>query len=340
VLVVNKVDDQTFEAQAYEAMRLGFGEPVMVSAENGYQFGALQDAIQRHINFTRFDAAEAPRDEGVKIALVGKRNAGKSTMVNAIAGAERVIVNEQEGTTRDSVDVRLVVESRVFTLIDTAGVRKRKSIKGDVEYYATHRALRSVRRANVCLLLIDATVPLSQVDRQLVNEILKHHRPTAIVVNKWDLAADKVELKDKDSTAQDVYAAYLDKELKGLSFAPITFTSALEGEGMRELLALSLNLYEQARHRVGTGDLNRAVEQIAAARQPPAKRGKQARIYYATQVGVDPPTIVLFVNQPELFDGPYQRYLLNRMRDDLPFSEVPIKLVVRGKEPSDGEKYG
>jgi len=333
VLVANKVDDRKFEPQAFEAMRLGFGEQVGVSAENGHNFHELRDAIRRNINFTRFDQLDAPRDEGVRVAVVGKRNAGKSTTVNAIAGEERVIVSEQEGTTRDSVDVRVEVDGHVFTLIDTAGLRKRKSVKGDVEYYATHRALRSIRRADVCLLLIDATVPVSQVDQQLAQEVLKHHRPAVVVVNKWDLAEGKVELKKDGDTAQDAYAAYLDKELQGLNFAPIAFTSAIDGKGMRELLALAQNLHEQANHRVGTGELNRAIEQLAQSHAPPSKRGKIGRIYYGTQVSVGPPTIVLFVNIPDLFDATYQRYVLNRLRDELPFSEVPIRLVIRGRAP-------
>lgn len=338
VLVANKVDDRKFEPQAFEAMQLGFGEQVPVSAENGHNFHELHDAIRRNINFTKFDQQDEPRDEGIKVAVVGKRNAGKSTTVNAIAGEERVIVSEQEGTTRDSVDVRIEIEGNVFTMIDTAGLRKRKSVKGDIEYYATHRALRSVRRADVCLLLIDATVPVSQVDQQIAQEILKHERPAVIVVNKWDLAEGKVELKNPEDTAQSVYADYLDKELAGLNFAPIAFTSAIDGKGMRELLALSLNLHRQAHHRVGTGELNRAMELIAAGHAPPSKRGKIGRIYYATQADVNPPTIVMFVNIPDLFDGTYQRYVLNRLRDELPFSEVPIRLVIRGRSAASDEK--
>jgi len=330
ILVANKVDADNLEPAAYEATRLGFGDPVMISATTKYNINALYRAIRKNIDFKNFDCQdEAGEDAGVLVAVVGKRNAGKSTLVNSLAGEQRVIVSEKEGTTRDSVDVRCQIDDKIFTLIDTAGVRKTKSLAGDIEYYSQHRSLRSVRRADVCLLLIDSSVPISQVDHQLVNEINKHFRPTVVVINKWDLA-------EKEHT-QDEYVAYLDDALKGLSFAPIVFTSASQDEGMREAIALALNLYEQANHRMGTSELNRAIEEIAAERGPSSKSGKHAKMYYATQTGTNPPTIVLFVNEADLFDRNYQQYLINRMRDTVAFSEVPIRLFVRGKERMSAE---
>jgi len=326
VLVANKVDAASHEAGAYEVMQLGFGDPLMISATTGHNKHELYDRIRAEIDFEAFAEAssEASADAGLLVAIVGKRNAGKSTLVNALAGDERVIVSEQEGTTRDSVDVRFEVDGQAFTAIDTAGVRKRKSMKQDIEYYSHHRSLRSVRRAQVCLLLIDAAVPVSQVDKQLVNEILKHYRPTVIVVNKWDLAEAEY--------TQQQYVEYLDRELMGLSFAPVVFTSAMKGEGLKEALAMAENLHQQATHRVGTAELNEAVEQITRERGPSSPGGKRAKIYYATQLEIDPPTIALFVNAPELFDNTYQRYLLNRFRDLLPYAEVPIHLTIRGKQ--------
>lgn len=325
LLVANKVDADNIEPAAYDATRLGFGDPVMISATTKYNLGALYRALNEQVDFEAFDGSEDRDDEaGVLVAVVGKRNAGKSTLVNALAGEERVIVSEKEGTTRDSVDVRCEVDGKVFTLIDTAGVRKTKSLAGDIEYYSQHRSLRSVRRADVCLLLIDSSVPISQVDHQLVNEINKHFRPTVVVINKWDLA--------EHEHTQEAYVEYLDDALKGLTFAPIVFTSAANNEGMAEAVALALNLYEQAHHRMGTSELNRAVEEIAKERGPSNKYGRHAKMYYATQTGVNPPTVVLFVNDADLFDRNYQQYLINRMRDTVAFSEVPIRLFVRGKD--------
>jgi GTPase len=334
LLVVNKVDSQNHEAQAYEAMQLGFGDPAMVSAITGHNKHAFYERILDSIDFDQFNDktnTQDPADTGPLIALVGKRNAGKSTMVNALAGEQRVIVSEIAGTTRDSVDVRFEINGKTFTAIDTAGVRKTKSLDGDIEYYSMHRSLRSVRRADVCLLLIDSSLRISQVDKKLVNEILEHHRPTVIVVNKWDLA-------EKTST-QEEYVEYLDKQLQGLSFAPIVFTTASEGKGMREAVAMAMNLYEQARHRVTTSELNNVVQAVMAQGAPRSKLGKQPKIYYATQVDADPPTIALFVNVPDLFTTNYIRFFINRLREELPYAEVPIKVLVRGRQgiPDDAE---
>ncbi|MEO0513889.1 MAG: ribosome biogenesis GTPase Der [Planctomycetota bacterium] len=329
LLVANKVDADNLEAAAYETAALGFGEPICVSAVTKYHLYDFYDVLRKTLKENvSFDGAREDTEPGIKLALVGKRNAGKSTLINALAGSERVIVSEQAGTTRDSVDVKLELDTKdgkkTFTCIDTAGVRKTKSLSGDIEFYSQHRSLRSVRRADVCLLLIDAAVPVSQVDHQLVGEINKHHRPTVIVVNKWDLA--------QENYTQEEYVEYLDQSLKGLPFAPIIFISASQAEGMEEVVAMALNLHEQASHRMTTSELNQFIEQIMTERGPSAsKGGKQAKIYYATQLETNPPTIVLFVNIPDLFDHNYQTFLMNRMRDELPFSEVPIRLLVRGK---------
>ncbi len=328
VLVANKVDSEKYEPHACEAASLGFGEPVMISATTGYRKYDLIARIHESI-----DPAVMPADDEMaygddadvlKLAIIGKRNAGKSTLVNALVGDDRVIVSDQEGTTRDAVDVPFTFNDRRFIAIDTAGVRKRKSIKQDIEYYSHHRALRSIRRADVCLLLIDAAVPVSQVDKQLAGEVQRHYRPAVVVVNKWDLA-------ERDYT-QESYIEYLDRELRGLNFSPLVFISAKNGEGLAEILAMADNLHQQATHRVGTGELNQVMEQIMAERGPSSKGGRRAKVYYITQPQVDPPTLVLFVNQPDLFDNNYQRFMLNRLRDVLPYAEVPIKLIIRGRE--------
>ncbi len=348
VFIANKVDSTTFEADAWEVMKLGFGEPVMFSATTKHNLHDLHEALRDAID------AAPPRDESdddttggeLKIALVGKRNAGKSTLLNALAGQQRVIVSEHAGTTRDSVDVRIAWPApgssekddsdgkrhpNAFIAIDTAGVRKTKSLDGDLEFYSQHRSLRSVRRADVCLLLVDATVPISQTDYLLSQEIQKHFKPTVIVVNKWDLVGGRM--------TQEEYVAYLEDAMKGLTFAPVVFISAKNAEGLKEAVALAYNLHDQAGHRVGTGELNRFFERIFHERGPGAnKHGKQPKLYYTTQIDTHPPTLAMFVNDPELFDHNYQRYLMNRVRDELPFSEVPIKLLIRGKQKMSAEE--
>ena len=332
LLVANKVDDQSHESGAYEGARLGFGDPIMVSASNSYRKRDLVAAIRSRLDFEAIGAEADPPDPGMLLAIVGKRNAGKSTLVNALAGDERVIVSDRAGTTRDSVDVRIEVKGQPVTLIDTAGVRRRKSIKDNIDFYSHHRALRSVRRADVVVLVIDAAVPVGQVDHQLVGEILTHHKPTVVAVNKWDLA-------EVEST-QEEFMAYFDDTLKGLSFAPFVFTSAVKGEGLAEVMAMALNLYQQAGDRISTAELNRVLETIMAERTPTSKLGKRPKIYYVTQLAVHPPTIGLFVNDPHMFDASYQRFLLNRFRDTLPFSEVPIRLLIRRSKDGQNKPDG
>ncbi|MCC7192306.1 MAG: ribosome biogenesis GTPase Der [Phycisphaeraceae bacterium] len=330
IQVSNKVDGPSHEASAYEASELGFGDPIPISALNGYNKLELLDIIRAAIDWENLGPDLAPPEAGMLLAIVGKRNAGKSTLVNALAGEPRVIVSEKEGTTRDSVDVRFEINGKVFTAIDTAGVRKVKSLAGDIEYYSHHRALRSVRRADVVIFMIDATVPVSQVDHQLGNEIQKHFKPTVVVVNKWDLA--------EQNHTQEEYIKYLDKELKGLDYAPVAFISANKSEGLRELIAVAQNLFDQAGHRVSTSQLNAVMEELLKAKTPVSGIGRRPKIYYTTQLAVHPPTIGLFVNDPSMFDINYQRFLINRFRETLPFAEVPIKLIIRGKQKGQGEK--
>ncbi len=329
IVVANKVDGPSHEAAAQEAARLGFGAPLTISATSGHNKNTLLQAIRSRVDsLPATPDNPSPRratgDSELLLAIAGKRNAGKSTLVNALAGQDRVIVSEIEGTTRDSVDVSFKMDGHAFTAIDTAGVRKTKSLSGDIEFYSHHRTLRSVRRADVVLLLIDAAVPVSQVDKQLAAEVLRHHKPCVIVLNKWDIA--------KGQYTQDEYLEYLEKSLRGLDFAPVAFISAIDGAGLRDLVAMAVNLHKQAGHRVGTGELNRLTERILDQQTPRSKIGRHPKVYYVTQLDIHPPTIGLFVNDADMFDPTYERFMLNRYRDDLPYSEVPIRLVFRGKQ--------
>ena len=328
LLVANKVDNEALEIESLEAMRLGFGEPVVISATTKRNSWGLIESIAEAIDWTA--DLTPPRSSEMSLAIVGKRNAGKSTLVNALAGAERVIASELPGTTRDSVDVRFEIGDRVFTAIDTAGVRKRKSIEDDVELFSMYRTLRSIRRADVVLLLIDCTGPISQVDKKLGKAIVDEFKPVVIGLNKWDLVSDKVELED--------YLDYVAENLRGLPFAPVLQISAKSGEQVTDAVELAIELFEQATARVGTGELNAVLKKILADRGPTSKLGRRAKIYFAVQPEANPPTLVLFVNDPDMFTEQYQRYMVNCFREMLPFKEVPIKLVIRGRKRRDMEK--
>jgi GTP-binding protein len=320
-LIANKVDEPHMSRNIGEFLRLGFGEPLAVSAMSGLGRIELMGIIAETL---RPEAGEAPPDPVMKLALVGKRNAGKSTFINAIAGEERVIVSEVPGTTRDSIDVRFEREGQVFMAIDTAGVRKKSRLNDDIEYYAMVRAEESIRRADVVLLLIDATEPVGQLDKKLAGFIVENYKPCILVVNKWDLA--------KDRTDTDEFGEYLGKVLVGMDFAPIAFTTAKSGKNIHSVIDLATELFKQAAMRVGTGQLNAILERALAVRAPKAKRGQRApKLLYATQVSSIPPSIVVFVNSPTLVSPSYERFLINRLREALPFGEIPIRLMFRAR---------
>ncbi len=334
--VANKVDDGSIEADLAELASLGFGVPLPVSAKSGRGMAKLRAAL-----LDRLDAAAPATDDGeaepargpeLKVAIVGRRNAGKSSLVNALAGEPRVIVSEIAGTTRDSVDVRFEIEGRVLVAIDTAGVRKRKSWDGDIEYYSNLRTQESIRRADVCILLLDATEKVSQVEKNLAMTLTESWKPVVIALNKWDLVGDALRAKD--------YIEYLEQELPGLSFAPIVCVSAARGTGLRDLVAMCFNLDEQSGHRETTGRVNAVVREILADRGPSSSLGTTAKVLYVTQIDVRPPTLAIVVNKPKLFEGQYRRYLENRLREALPYSEVPIRLVISERRRDDWDGGG
>jgi len=344
IVVGNKTDGPRWEAHALEAAAMGFGQPLAVSAKNNYFrrdfIDALYEAVAALPGQEEWGAADAKEERSraageMHIAIIGKRNSGKSTLVNALAGEERVIVSEIAGTTRDAVDVRFEMDGHTFVAIDTAGLRKKKSFADRIEWFAFDRAQRSVERADVVLLMIDATEPTSQVDQHLGQMIQKSYKPCVIVVNKWDMVEGEVA-KGGAQRGQDInpemFEEYLRKELKGLPFAPIAFISAHEGENVAETVRLAFELFEQSNKRVSTGKLNRVLRNILATRGPSSKLGTFAKAFYIAQVAVRPPTIVLVVNTPRLFTVNYQKFLLNRLREELEFGEVPIKLLIRARK--------
>lgn len=328
VLVANKCDTRELEPAAQDFCALGWGMPLCISAHQGHGKEALLEAIARAL--PPADHETAPGAVELKLAIVGRRNTGKSTFINSLAQAERVIVSEVPGTTRDSIDVRFERDGKTFIAIDTAGVRKRASIANSIEFYSLARAERSIRRADVVLLFFDPRHTVSRVDKQLAEYIIENHKPAIFVVNKWDLAKAKIETGK--------WADYLHKMIPVLDYVPLAFITAKDGKNVYRVLNLAQSLHKQASARVGTSQLNRVVRDAVGLRPPPARQNRTPRIYYGTQAASNPPTIILFTNGPELLAPPYIRYLLKTFRDHLPFAEVPIKLHLRlrGREPAPG----
>ncbi|HEY7087588.1 MAG TPA: ribosome biogenesis GTPase Der, partial [Tepidisphaeraceae bacterium] len=349
VMVANKADSEKADIALAEFARLGFGTPIGVSALNDRNIDQVFTAIKKNVDL-RHAPTELPEPQ-MLVAIVGKRNAGKSTLVNAIAriyedDPQRVIVSEVPGTTRDSVDVRFEKDGQTLVVIDTAGVRKKRHmVTNDIEFYSFHRAERSIRRADVVMMLIDGTEPLSDPDRKLSQYIFEQQKPVLLVVNKWDLSMVKAreiragtpEANITDEKLMEEFEEYLHTEMPHINYAPVAFVTAKDGKNVQVALDLAGHLFKQSNERVGTGRLNAAIEQIFEERIPSTPRGQRAKILYATQVDVAPPTIVLFVNNPTLFDANYQRFVLNRFREMLPFTQVPMRLMIRGRDERDQE---
>jgi GTP-binding protein len=320
LLVANKADTPQLEPQAADFYRLGLGHVICVSAQqNRGREQLLHQILER---LPEMGSTVADADNALKVAIVGRRNTGKSTFINCLARAERVIVSEVPGTTRDSVDVRFERDGKVLIAIDTAGVRHKGRIASDIDFYSMARAERSIRRADVVLMFHDVRMRISKVDKQLAGYVLENYKPAIFVVNKWDLAGD---------LATGTFADYLRKVYPSLDYVPIAFITATTGKNVYAVLNLARNLTKQASARVSTGTLNQVVRHALAEQPPPMRQNRRPKVNYATQVATNPPTIVLFTNGPELFDNTYQRYLLKTFRDHLPFGEVPIKLYLRDK---------
>ncbi|WP_010582334.1 ribosome biogenesis GTPase Der [Schlesneria paludicola] len=327
LLVVNKCDSPKVDQEVAEFYQVADAPMVTISVKGNRN----QDLLLHSILKVLPDADDSEAEEGeqleevpeLKLAIVGRRNVGKSTFINQLADDDRVIVSEIPGTTRDSIDVRFQMDEKAFIAIDTPGVRKRKSLANNVEWYGLARAKRSIRRANVVLMFFDCLETVSKVDKQLVGEIHSEHKPCIFVVNKWDLAPE--------ATATTDWAEYLFKNFSHMRHVPVCVITAKEGRNIKKLINLAQSIYKQSRFRAKTGELNKLVRAAVKNAPPPVRMNRTPRILYATQVSTEPPTIVIKCNAAELFDEDYKRYLLGVLRERLPFKEVPIKLYFRSK---------
>jgi GTP-binding protein len=303
---------------------------IKVSTQQNVGKGELLDAITERLPEAD-DSDQQTEPPVMKVAIVGRRNTGKSTLVNTLSEADRMIVSEVPGTTRDSVDVRFELDGQSFVAIDTPGFRRAKSVarspSSDLEFYSTHRAQRSIRRADVVLLFFDAAQRISKVDKQLCDYIAQEYKPCIFVVNKWDLMVG--------SMPTEKWVTYLRDTFRTMWHVPIAFVTGQTGKNVKALLNHAQMLFKQSRSRVATARLNKLVRAAIEHNPPPLHRNRRPKIYYATQVGEQPPTIVLFCNDPQALSAQYQRYLLGVFRDQLEFGEVPIKLYLRRREKSD-----
>jgi len=321
LLVVNKADNAARRSQALEFYELGMGEPHPISALHGTGTGDLLDVLVTALKSSIEQVADI-EDDSIKIAIVGKPNVGKSSLLNKILGEERAIVSPIPGTTRDAVDTYLVYENKSITLIDTAGIRRRGRIVPGVEKYSVLRALLAIKRADVALLLIDATSGVTAQDAHIAGFILEEWKSVVVVVNKWDLI-------EKDTYTMHEFTTRLRHELKFMDYVPLLFISAKTGQRVHRVLPLALQVQEERLVKLTTSQLNQVLQNAQDRHPAPTFSGHQLRIYYATQVRGDPPTFMLYVNNPKSAHFSYLRYLENQLREHYPFNGTPIRLVLK-----------
>ena len=319
VLAVNKLDNYR-EDVLFDFYELGLGQPIGISAEQAKGIGDLLDEVC--LNFPR---AETEEEEGLKIAIVGKPNAGKSRLTNALLGYDRTIVSDIAGTTRDAVDTPIEVDGKKYILIDTAGIRKKKAVGEDIEYYSVLRSLGAIRRADVCLIVVDASEGLTEQDVKIAGYVHEQGKPSVIIMNKWD----KI---DKDTHTINKFEEKLKTDLAFMSYYKSVYVSAKFGQRVNKVLTLAEEVYENASKRITTGTLNDVLGDAIRATEPPTKNGRRLKIYYLTQDGVCPPTFIAFVNDGELMHFSYRRFLENTLRKSFGFEGTPIRLFVRDKE--------
>ena len=320
ILVVNKIDDYS-EDKLFEFYSLGLGEPYAVSSEHGTGLGDLLDEVVSY-----FEKIPAEDDNSIKIAVVGKPNAGKSSLVNRLLGFDRSIVTDIAGTTRDAIDTRFTApDGGEYTIIDTAGIRKKSRVEDDIEYYSVMRAFDAVRRADVCILVVDSAEGLTEQDTKIIGYVHEQGKPSVVVMNKWDLI-------EKDTNTINEFQTKLKEDLKFMDYFRSLYVSAKTGQRTDKILAAVKEVYANSKRRIQTGVLNDVISSAVRANEPPSYNGRRLKIYYSTQVAEAPPVFAIFVNDGRLLHFSYERFLENTLRSAFDFSGTPIKIVTRDKK--------
>jgi GTP-binding protein len=322
LLAVNKADNQARQAEAVEFYRLGLSDPMPISALHGTGTGDLLDCLVESLPPI---VEEEEESEAVKIAIVGRPNVGKSSLLNRLLREERAIVSATPGTTRDTIDTPLVYQGMELVLIDTAGIRRRGKVAAGVEKYSVLRALKAIGRADVVLLLLDATDLVIAQDAHIAGYILEEFKSVVVLVNKWDLV-------EKDADTMNDFTQKIRTDLRFLDYVPVLFISAKTGQRVDQVLSMALRVQEERLVRIPTGELNRIVQEAVARHAPPSKAGKRLKFYYATQAAVDPPTFIFFVNDTRLVHFSYERYLENTLRTNYGFLGTPVRLSFRRRQ--------
>ena len=327
LLVINKCDNQSRREKAIEFYAMGLGEIYPISAQHGQGTGDMLDAMVTALRVApsgyKDDEIEE-EDESVKIAIVGKPNAGKSSLLNKLIGQERAIVSPIAGTTRDAVDEFITFDGIPITLIDTAGIRRRGKVEPGVEKYSVLRAMRAIERADVALLVVDATTGITKQDAHIAGFILEAWKSVVVVVNKWDAI-------EKDSYTMDEYTEHVRAALNFLDYVPLLYISALTGQRVQQVLPTALRVQEERLARLTTAEINRILQRAVSQHPPPSKAGRPLKIFYGTQVRSDPPTFLIFVNDRQLVHFTYRRFLENRFREAYGFLGTPIRLVFKNR---------
>lgn len=326
VLAVNKCDTPgALSPDIFEFYNLGLGDPYGISALHGYGTGELLDAVY---DYFLPEETEDAQDGAIRVAIIGKPNVGKSSLVNRIVGEERVIVSDLAGTTRDSVDTPVENEHGKFVFIDTAGIRKKSKVEERIERFSVMRSLLAVERADVCVIMIDATEGVTEQDTKIAGEAHNAGKACVVVVNKWDLV-------EKETGTMKEYTTRVREGLAYMPYAPVLFLSALTGQRVDKLYDVICEVYAQNHKRISTGQLNSILAEATARVQPPTDKGRRLKIFYMTQAGVCPPTFVCFCNDARLFHFSYQRYLENQVREVFGLTGTPVRMVVRQRGEKD-----